>query len=58
MHLFFYLDPGSGSLLLQLILAAILGIGMAVRIFWKRIRALFTGRQPTPPEDVDQDDQL
>lgn len=58
MHLFFYLDPGSGSLLIQLILAAILGIGMAVRIFWKRIKALFTGRQPEPPEDVDQDDQL
>lgn len=55
MHLFFYLDPGSGSLLIQLILAAVLGAGVAVRIFWKRIKALFTGKQPEAEQDEDQD---
>ncbi len=37
----FYLDPGTGSLVIQLLLGALLGIGLAVRIFWKRIKVLF-----------------
>jgi len=36
-----YLDPGSGSILIQLILAAFLGVGIALRISWKRIKTLF-----------------
>lgn len=28
-----YLDPSSGSILLQLVLASLLGIGVTVRIF-------------------------
>jgi hypothetical protein len=39
---FYYLDPGSGSILLQMLLAAILGIGVAVRLFWGKIRSFFT----------------
>ncbi len=58
MHLFFYLDPGSGSLLVQLILAAVLGAGVAIRVFWKRIKALFTGKkvEPEPEDDLDEDE--
>jgi len=37
-----YLDPGTGSLLIQLLLAGLLGIGVAIRIFWKNIKGLFT----------------
>ncbi len=36
-----YLDPGTGSLLIQLLLAGLLGIGVAVRIFWDKIKGLF-----------------
>ncbi len=36
-----YLDPGTGSLLIQLLLAGLLGIGVAVRIFWDKIIGLF-----------------
>ncbi len=57
MHLFLYLDPGSGSLLIQLILAAILGIGVAVRIFWRSIKAFFTGKKPEPAQDDAEDDE-
>ena len=51
-----YLDPGSGSLLVQLLLAAVLGAGVAVRIYWKKIKALFSrGKKdsidPTSPKD-------
>lgn len=33
-----YLDPGSGSLILQLILAAILGGLFVLRSYWTKIR--------------------
>jgi len=36
-----YLDPGSGSVILQIILAAILGIGVFMRVYWQKIRSLF-----------------
>ncbi len=37
----FYLDPGSGSILFQLILAAILGAGVLIRAQWARIKKWF-----------------
>ena len=65
-----YLDPGSGSFLIQLLLAALLGGAFAIKIYWKKIKALFSGKKaevPTPteaevtpmetPEDPAQDDQ-
>lgn len=38
-----YIDPGSGSYILQLILAGLLGAGVAVTIYWKRIKASISG---------------
>ena len=40
-----YLDPGSGSLLIQLLIAAVLGVGVAVKIYWRKIKGLFTGKK-------------
>ncbi len=51
-----YMDPGTGSLLLQLILAALLGIGVTVRIFWKKIRGLF-GAKDSGALNITEDDQ-
>jgi hypothetical protein len=43
-----YLDPGTGSYVLQMALAAFLGSLFAVKMFWKRIveffKGLFTGK--------------
>ncbi len=36
-----YLDPGSGSFLIQLLLAVLLGAGVAVRMYWSKIKGLF-----------------
>ena len=33
-----YLDPGTGSYIIQLLLAAVLGIGVGVRLFWGKIK--------------------
>lgn len=37
----FYLDPGSGSILFQILIGGILAIGVFVRMQWQRIRTLF-----------------
>ena len=45
-----YLDPGSGSILLQLVIAAALGAAFAVKVYWKKIKgALARIRAMTKP---------
>jgi hypothetical protein len=41
-----YIDPGTGSFLVQGIIAAILGAAVALRMYWRRIKALFTRQAP------------
>lgn len=41
-----YLDLGTGSLVLQSIVAALAGIGVTVRLYWKRIKAAFGRTDP------------
>lgn len=48
-----YLDPGSGSFLLQLLIAALLGIGVAIRASWTKIKGWF-GIKPKADEDEDE----
>ena len=50
-----YLDPGSGSVLLQMILAAILGAGIVLRTQWSKIKSLFKGKNSS--EDVEDDEE-
>jgi hypothetical protein len=39
---FAYIDPGTGSYVLQMALAGMLGAGYAVRRFWSQIKGLFS----------------
>lgn len=48
-----YLDPGSGSFLIQLLIATLLGLGIALRASWGKIKGLFGGK---PKADEDDDD--
>jgi hypothetical protein len=38
-----YLDPGTGSIIIQLLIAVIIGGLVSIRIFWGKIRARFKG---------------
>jgi hypothetical protein len=51
-----YLDPGSGSFLLQLAIAAVLGLLVAIRASWGRIKGWF-GIKSQPKADDDDDDE-
>jgi hypothetical protein len=37
-----YLDPGSGSFLFQMLVAAILGAGFTLRMQWKKVKSMFS----------------
>lgn len=39
-----YIDPGTGSILIQGLIAAIVGALFTIKIWWRRIKALFTRR--------------
>ena len=41
-----YIDPGSGSIIQQVLLASCIG-GLA--IFWGKVKALFGGKKAPPP---------
>ncbi|MCS6803559.1 MAG: hypothetical protein NZ823_00240 [Blastocatellia bacterium] len=45
-----YVDPGSGSFILQFIIAALLGAGLTLKMYWQRGRqflsSLISKRQP------------
>ncbi len=40
-----YLDPGSGSMLLQVLLGGFAAIGVAIRLYWQRGTARFRRRK-------------
>ena len=42
-----YLDPASGSLLLQLILGGVAGLALVLKLFWHRILGLFGIKKTT-----------
>jgi hypothetical protein len=49
-----YLDPGSGSFLIQILIALALGSALAIRTFWGRIKAFFAkllGREISEEEE-------
>lgn len=52
-----YLDPGSGSLILQVILASLLAIAVGFRMFWRKIKGLFRKETMVDDPEVDHDDE-
>ena len=50
-----YLDPGSGSFLVQILIAALLGVGIALRASWGKIKGLF-GIKPEVDEDAEDEE--
>ncbi len=47
-----YIDPGSGSILIQVILASCIG---GIAVFWQKIKALFTGKKRAEPPSTNQE---
>jgi len=50
MHQFAYVDPGTGSYVFQIVIAALLAAGVAIKVWWRKIVAFVTRRQPGQPD--------
>ena len=46
-----YLDPGTGSMLLQVILGGVAAVGVAIKLYWHKLRAAFGMAKKEDPED-------
>ncbi len=51
-----YIDPGSGSFFVQMLLAGLLGVGMVLKTYWGRILSFFGRSKPAPPADDEAGD--
>lgn len=40
-----YLDPGTGSMILQLLLGGIAGAAVAMKLYWHKFKALIAGHR-------------
>jgi hypothetical protein len=51
--IFLYLDPGSGSLIVQAVIGAVAAAGVAIKLFWHRIlRILGIKKGPKPQSNL------
>jgi hypothetical protein len=53
-----YIDPGTGSVLVQALIAAIAGIAVTTRLYWERIKVFLGLASPTDEgRDAPRDDE-
>ena len=52
---FAYLDPGSGSMLLQLVLGGLAGLAVIAKLYWHRLLALFGMHSQQEESDSETD---
>ncbi len=46
-----YLDPGTGSILLQIIIGGVAGLGVVGKLYWHRLRGLLGLDKKEPPKE-------
>jgi hypothetical protein len=39
-----YIDPGTGSLIIQGVIGAIAAVGVTLKIYWHKVKVFFSGR--------------
>jgi hypothetical protein len=52
-----YLDPGSGSFLIQLLIAAIAGLSIVIGANWSKLKRLLGKKKKNIETDDDEDDE-
>lgn len=52
-----YIDPGTGSYLLQIIAAVLFASGLTIKIFWGKIKAFFSKSKPEGEHKNEHEDE-
>lgn len=52
-----YLDPGTGSIILQVVLASLLAIAVGFRMFWRKIKGIFRKETSVEDPEAENDDE-
>ncbi|MDZ4786167.1 MAG: hypothetical protein SGJ02_08835 [bacterium] len=47
-----YLDPGTGSVILQSLIAVALGAAFTIKTYWRRLRVFFASKAQGKSDDV------
>jgi hypothetical protein len=47
-----YLDPGSSSILIQVLLGGVVGVAAFFKLYWHRLRGLVGGSRKSPRDDA------
>jgi len=53
-HASAYLDPGSGSYVIQILIASLAAVGFFVKTYWNQIKSFFAKKDKSPKEDRDE----
>jgi hypothetical protein len=54
-YFFLYIDPSSGSYLIQMLIAGILGSLFFFKNAWLKVKSFFTGKKEETKEDLDNE---
>jgi len=46
-----YIDPGSGSAMISIVIGAFVAVGLAIKTFWYKITGIFTGKSAETDTD-------
>ncbi len=52
-----YIDPGTGSYVVQIVIAAAAGAAFGIKLFWKRIKAFLGRNHPLPGKTLKKEDE-
>ena len=50
-----YIDPGTGSLIIQSLIGAIAAIAVTLKLYWHRLKLFFSRRGSTPGADEQEE---
>ena len=46
-----YIDPGSGSAIIQMLIGTLVGLGIALKVYWHKIKMRFSGFSDKPDKE-------
>jgi len=50
-----YLDPGTGSFLLQAVIALVMGALLTLKLYWQRVKSFFVSTPADREDDADEE---